>query len=346
MNNQLEINSFITSSRFRNIAINVFSENIDQSDFGNLDNEDCDIVYKSNNKEHFSLIYKKNKLKIKSNSIVFCHTDYVEEFFSLVKKNSFINNLILITSQSDKSVNKKLWNRKPESISKWFAINSEVDNENLINIPLGLGNSFSKKNINIEDFNNLNKSLFIKEDISMLINFNVNTNFDIRNQLVENYKSKSWCNYKTNLSKNSYIETIKNSSFILCPPGNGPDTHRIWESLYLGSIPVVQKHNCFKGFEDLPILFVDDLNSVSFDLLNQFMQNLKHNDINLKKIDINYWRELISNNISKKNEDVEYIIKFNLIEKLYFSLKYFFRMKFMKIKKRNSNFVRRLKKIL
>ena len=39
---------------------------------------------------------------------------------------------------------------------------------NLINI-LGLGNSFSK-NINIEDLNNLNKSLFIKEDISMLIN--------------------------------------------------------------------------------------------------------------------------------------------------------------------------------
>ena len=259
MNNQLEINSFITSGRFRNIAINVFSENIDQSDFGNLDSEDCDIVYKSSNKEHFSLIYKKNKLKIKSNSIVFCHTDYVEEFFGLIKKNGSINNLILITSQSDKSVNKKLWNSKPESISKWFAINSEVENENLINIPLGLGNSFSKKNINIEDLNNLNKSLFIKEDISMLINFNVNTNFDIRNQLVENYKSKSWCNYKTNLSKNSYIETIKNSSFILCPPGNGPDTHRIWESLYLGSIPVVQKHNCFKGFEDLPILFVDDL---------------------------------------------------------------------------------------
>ena len=71
MNNQLEINSFITSGRFRNIAINVFSENIDQSDFGNLDSEDCDIVYKSINKEHFSLIYKKNKLKIKSNSIVF-----------------------------------------------------------------------------------------------------------------------------------------------------------------------------------------------------------------------------------------------------------------------------------
>ena len=48
------------------------------------------------------------------------------------------------------------------------------------------------------------------------------------------------------------------------------------------------------------------------------MQNLKHNDINLKKLDINYWRELISNNISKKNEDVEYIIKFNLIENCIF----------------------------
>ena len=87
----------------------------------------------------------------------------------------------------------------------------------------------------------------------------------------------------------------------------------------------------------MPILFVDDLNSVSLDLLNQFMQNLKHNDINLKKSILTTGKSYF-NNISQKNEDVEYIIKFNFIEKLYFSLKYFFRMKFMKIKKRNSNF--------
>ena len=345
MNNQLGNSSFITSSRFRDFATYIFAENIDQNDFNNLDQNDCDIVYVSDKKEHFSLIYKKNELRIKSNSVIFCHTDYVDEFFSLIKKNSSLNNLILITSQSDKSINKKLLLRKPESISKWFAINSEIDFENLTNIPLGLGNSFSKKNINLEDLDSLDKSSFIKEDISMLINFNVNTNFDIRNQLVENYKSKSWCNYKTNLSKNSYIEMIKNSSFILCPPGNGPDTHRIWESLYLGSIPVVQKHNCFKGFEDLPILFVDDLNSVSLDLLEQFMQRLKHKNIDLNKIDINYWKALVFNNVSQKNEDIEYIIKFNFIEKLYFSFKYFFKIKFMKIKKRYSNLLRRLKKI-
>ena len=87
---------------------------------------------------------------------------------------------------------------------------------------------------------------------------------------------------------------------------------------------MVQKHNCFKGFEDLPILFVDDLNSVSLDLLEQFMQRLKHKNIDLNKIDINYWKALVFNNVSQKNEDIEYIIKFNFIEKLYFSFKYFF----------------------
>ena len=88
-------------------------------------------------------LYIKNKLKIKNNSIIFYYTDYVEEFLA-IKKNGSINNLILITSQSDKASIKN-YGTVNQNNFKWFAINSEVDNENLINIPLGLGNAFLKK---------------------------------------------------------------------------------------------------------------------------------------------------------------------------------------------------------
>ena len=35
------------------------------------------------------------------------------------------------------------------------------------------------------------------------------------------------------------------------PYGNGYDTHRIWEALYSGSIPVVKENKAFNQFKDL-----------------------------------------------------------------------------------------------
>lgn len=47
---------------------------------------------------------------------------------------------------------------------------------------------------------------------------------------------------------------MRRSLFVVCPRGNGLDTHRFWESLYLGAIPVVlSKHNipAFYGWPSL-----------------------------------------------------------------------------------------------
>ena len=36
----------------------------------------------------------------------------------------------------------------------------------------------------------------------------------------------------------AYLESIKNHDFVLCPRGNGRDTHRLWETLYLSLIHI------------------------------------------------------------------------------------------------------------
>ena len=38
----------------------------------------------------------------------------------------------------------------------------------------------------------------------------------------------------------AFLQSIRQHDFVLCPRGNGRDTHRLWESLYLGSIPIVK----------------------------------------------------------------------------------------------------------
>lgn len=51
---------------------------------------------------------------------------------------------------------------------------------------------------------------------------------------------------------------MRRSLFVICPRGNGLDTHRFWESLYLGAIPVVLSKHRTVAFEGWPSLVIED----------------------------------------------------------------------------------------
>ena len=55
-----------------------------------------------------------------------------------------------------------------------------------------------------------------------------------------------------------YLDNIYNHRFVLCPEGNGIDTHRLWECLYMGTIPIVKANKNVRFYEDLPILMVNE----------------------------------------------------------------------------------------
>jgi hypothetical protein len=37
----------------------------------------------------------------------------------------------------------------------------------------------------------------------------------------------------------AYLQNLSTHKYAICPPGNGIDSHRIWEALYLGVIPIM-----------------------------------------------------------------------------------------------------------
>lgn len=55
----------------------------------------------------------------------------------------------------------------------------------------------------------------------------------------------------------------KASLMVACPRGNGFDTHRIWESLYLGALPVMTKTDFLPVFTRWPIFVVDSWESLA-----------------------------------------------------------------------------------
>ena len=95
----------------------------------------------------------------------------------------------------------------------------------------------------------------------------------------------------------------------MCPWGNGVDTHRIYESLYSGCIPIIKKHKTYENLVGLPILFVNSYDEINLDLLNEFSSNLNLDEINLEKLNINWWINKIRQN------------KINSTIKIYFKTK-------------------------
>jgi hypothetical protein len=65
------------------------------------------------------------------------------------------------------------------------------------------------------------------------------------------------------LDQEGYWRTLASYKYVISPPGNSIDCHRIWESLYLGTIPICLTDIALKSFEDLPIIFIDTFSKTS-----------------------------------------------------------------------------------
>ena len=75
--------------------------------------------------------------------------------------------------------------------------------------------------------------------IEILGSFRIATNSTVREplrRLIDTHQT-TWHEPTQDISK--YFSLVRQSTFVLSPPGNGPDCHRTWEALYLGAIPVV-----------------------------------------------------------------------------------------------------------
>lgn len=71
-------------------------------------------------------------------------------------------------------------------------------------------------------------------------------------------------------ARKQYLLQLAASKFVLCPAGLGADTYRMWETLTMGSFPVVETApGLDKLFSNLPVLVVYDIFRVTKELLEE-----------------------------------------------------------------------------
>jgi len=232
------------------------------------------------------------------NNIFFVKTDYLDRFFQQYLQQ-ISSPFVLITHDSDNPIDSRyLPILENKFLIKWFGMNCHILHDKLQSIPIGVANEcwpHGDKHTLLNIANtDINKTGLVYS------NFSIDTNHDERNgvnSILSNLKGLYIEKDKKNYS--DYLQTVKSYKFILSPPGNSVDCHRIWESIYIGTIPIVLKSVPMLYFKDCPVLFInqwEDLHKLDLDnIYNTTIQKPT------TKSKFSFYRNLIKEASNNKN---------------------------------------------
>jgi hypothetical protein len=200
----------------------------------------------------------------------------------------------LITHNGDESVINGLI---PENLIAWYAQNLEFKHPKIFPLPIGLENNHwhpHKRSILKKAAHN--KSLENRK-IKALSQFNPNTYTQERYNLIEMvanervFADNYYCLNGTNFEQ--YVDNLMSYAFCLCPRGNGIDTHRMWEAITLGCIPIVKRYYTHSFEEKFPIVFVDDWSEVTEDFLKKTYDKIDNALFDTPILRKEYWKQRI-----------------------------------------------------
>jgi len=181
----------------------------------------------------------------------FCKSDWLEYFFrDLAPESPFV----LFSANSDRPIGRRFTRflRRP-SLRAWFANNVAFEHPRLFAVPLGIGDPTRAHG---DAASVLRAARAGDHPKSRLLE----VSFDVKTNPAERLR----CLAETGLeldapaSTSAYLERLAASYFCVAPPGNGIDTHRVWEALYLRTIPVVTRSVLSEQHPDLPLIVLED----------------------------------------------------------------------------------------
>ncbi len=243
----------------------------------------ADIVVGSNSSLSFNpnnIKYSKemntimNLHNINKYNKIFVFTHDLEEFYN--KFGNELSDKIIISHNSDHEI------KYIKDVKFHFGQNCLITNSKLLSLPIGIENS---QWFDHEIFHYVRK-LNLQKTKNIYFYFNLNTH-PTRHECYNKLKDKLEWNTKRN--KKDYFIELAQHKYAICPRGNGLDTHRIWECLYLNVIPIVIKSD-FPHIYNLPIIVLDnwlDINNL-LDINNS--NNYTFTNQSSNKLTLNFYK--------------------------------------------------------
>jgi hypothetical protein len=224
---------------------------------------------------HDGLVFEKNRLALEGvlENQLFCKIDHVLDFFEKLRLTR--KRIVLVTGEGDLPCDEFRQKYLPSNVVRWFATNVTHPHPRVTALPLGLGSSSDPVTLSGDQIVKGRKQLLPREKW-LYVNFRPQTNPSVRQPVYDHFarlsESQSWVSMDKSDppgGNEGFLRNLLSHRFVLCPPGNGVDTHRMWESLAAGAIPVVLRSQAMQPFKELPILFMDRYEEVTLGMLEE-----------------------------------------------------------------------------
>lgn len=242
-------------------------------------------------------------LTINHFSKIFCYTH-------LLMRDDFISKMKLINCtfdlyfhNSDLNFTSKYLKifSQLKNLKDVYTQNIGVDVSRVHPLPIGIANEMWKHG----DLNKLNRCIDrvkkneTKKTKNIFFNFSVSTNKSQRDPCKKEIEKKNIPWISNTKSQDEYLTNLSSYKFAICPEGNGYDTHRFWECLYLKVVPICKRNKLVDYYSNIfPVVVLENWKDLDIENLNY--NNYKWD--NYKKLDLNY---VIKDEINEIDESDE-----------------------------------------
>jgi hypothetical protein len=225
-----------------------------------------------------------------SAKVIFCQSHLLERFLSVC--GEAIRAKVLICGNSDFDFMQEPTNI-PQSIEICLFQNLNFRHEKYQVLPIGIENLSLAVN-GFPSFFTKKRGDSIKLERLLIGPFS--PTHSERNGSIDLHKSLQCSDYfHDRLPPEEYHNLISRYRFVLCPRGNGIDTHRFWETVYHGGIPVVNESEWSRNIKNLgiPILEINKMSHFENQLQISVANGTQINPNQIKELWWPYWKEKI-----------------------------------------------------
>lgn len=237
------------------------------------------------------LISCSNWEKLKHARVIFCESSILQEFLDTYGFS--ISCEVIIAGNSDHDFH-QLPTNLPSNLRHLFLQNSFIPNSETVTcIPIGVENL--RYAVNGSSRLMKNQVEWVERPGHLLFGPYGLTHPERIQTVRELFGNDGFDFLFGRLSPSKYSSVSSRYKFVACPRGNGIDTHRFWETVYRGGVPVVEDSIWAQNIKSLNIPMVIT-NKWSVEDLNTALQKYRFSDLKLLSIPTlwpSYWKERI-----------------------------------------------------
>jgi hypothetical protein len=232
---------------------------------------------------------------------LFLYTHDVDGFIERLWARLATTGQVLITHNSDVEVDERhaAWlDGDGVALAGWFAQNATVTHPRLQPLPIGISNTMWPHGA----LGPLARAMRLQgrrvrtEPIFVQFNASTHPSRGLALDALRANFPQAVSDGAPALPWRAYLELLSAHRFSACPRGNGLDTHRFWESQYLGVVPVVERTVLAEHWsaQGLPVVMVDDWRDVTPQRLRDEEERLAAQTPDDRVLRLSHYRSLIA----------------------------------------------------